>query len=161
MVRRPLITCGELCVILVNQDLVRPATLPTCEHCERRPTVFRELTKCNMTSRRVISVERLSRQAFLPFGWVSEFPSSTGDTGFPNSSSANQGTALRFGDISFLTSTYERSAAPARPVISLFSCSPRPSKAYNEGLRLQVLEQHPYTSQTFCPLGVGTNADSY
>ncbi|KAM0799514.1 ureidoglycolate hydrolase, partial [Usnea florida] len=103
----------------------------------------------------------LTPSAFAPFGdvFTSPLPSST--TTPPSSPphgsiAANQGTALKFADIAPITSIYHTSPSgtPARPSMSLFSCFPRALRASTgqQIFDVQVLERHPYTTQTFIPL---------
>ena len=109
--------------------------------------------------------ERLSASDFLPFGYVIEDPAGTDAT--MRGTSANQGSAVKYSDVSYLENEYRYASnvRDARPSISLFHCSPRTiveSKG-NEPrdlLPLTVLERHPYTTQTFIPLGVPANDDS-
>ncbi|KAF4549752.1 Ureidoglycolate lyase-like protein [Elsinoe fawcettii] len=118
-----------------------------------------------------IPIEPLTPQSFSPFGTVVENP--TRDPGSwpstPESITANQGTAKKHIDVSHLTNHYSISPSrkPAQPLISMFVCSPRQlSSSLAEGthtlpypgttktLNIPVLERHPFTTQTFIPLGL-------
>ncbi|CZS92971.1 related to ureidoglycolate hydrolase [Rhynchosporium graminicola] len=78
----------------------------------------------------------------------------------PNAVVANQGSALKFLDVSLMADLYAQapSEMPSKAVINLFVCAPRTltpsSKAGEEVFPVEILERHPYTSQTFIPLGV-------
>jgi len=127
-----------------------------------------------------VKAERLTRQAFRPFGDVIEIPSqedeavgqirSTGSltsTGLPQGQEpapqpVNHGTALKFADISAMSNAYESTGRTARATLSLFVCAPgqirerfNVSKLTGRHLILRVLERHPYTTQTFIPMGLG------
>ncbi|GAM89346.1 hypothetical protein ANO11243_073830 [Dothideomycetidae sp. 11243] len=118
-----------------------------------------------------LSIEPLTPNAFSAFGNVIANPSGSPSDwpSTPASSSANQGTATKYSDVSHLTNHYGLSPShkPALPLISMFVCSPRPLvSALDPGsttlpypgttktLRVPVLERHPYTTQTFIPLGL-------
>ncbi|KAH0829325.1 hypothetical protein AYO21_05730 [Fonsecaea monophora] len=82
---------------------------------------------------------------------------------------ANQNSALKTSPISQFTNNYPAAPAPAsQPQMSMFSCFPRNlsgigiETAPSSGetiFRVSILERHPYTTQTFCPLGLSA-ADS-
>ncbi|MCJ1251861.1 Ureidoglycolate lyase [Trapelia coarctata] len=129
-----------------------------------------------------ISLSPLTRSSFAPFGYVIENPTTPSSPSLhpptcpiPTPLSANQGTALKYPNISHLHSTYHLSSSPetAKPILSLFVCSPRQLRRVaansndqgavvgggNESggvgfLPIGVLERHPYTTQTFSPLGL-------
>ena len=67
---------------------------------------------------------------------------------------ANQSTALKYAPISLFTDSYHDapSRKPSKPLLSLFSSFPRPLDA-NGAFTVDILERHPFTSQTFTPLG--------
>jgi ureidoglycolate lyase len=104
-----------------------------------------------------VLIEPLTPRAFAPFGTVIQNPARTGD---PTTSGevANQGTAVKYPDISSLESNYQLapSGKPGRPSLTLFACAPRPLRRLARAAMLDVpmLERHPYTTQTFVPLGV-------
>ena len=79
-----------------------------------------------------IHATTFTAEAFAPFGTVASSPLSPSTTTLPTtppvgSVPANQGTALKYSDISPLTSTYRLSpsGAPAYPTMNLFSCFSR------------------------------------
>ncbi len=124
-------------------------------------------------------VEPLTQEAFSPFGAVIENPANLHEssaTGLPSSIPVNQGTALKYAEISPITDFYSHapSRRPAKPVLNLFVCQPRKPRPISSGSSLgtvggssvaissvqdglvdvNVLERHPFTSQTFIPLGL-------
>ncbi|KAI9825416.1 MAG: Ureidoglycolate lyase [Thelocarpon impressellum] len=115
-----------------------------------------------------VAAEPLTPGAFGAFGTVIANPSASGaadDGPAPPGAAvpANQGTALKYPDVTAMLDAYgrARSGRPARAVTSLFVCSPRallPPGASDSGvaglLPIKILERHPYTTQTFVPLGL-------
>lgn len=83
-----------------------------------------------------LSVERLTREAFAPFGDVIELD---GARHFP----INGGTAERYHDLA----TVDVTEALGRPLISVFRAQP-----CNLPLELTSMERHPLGSQAFIPL---------
>ncbi|TKA60486.1 hypothetical protein B0A49_02212 [Cryomyces minteri] len=126
-----------------------------------------------------IPIEPLTQTTFSSFGTVVENPLSP-----ENALPSNQGSALKYVDISRLTNSYSLapSRKPARAEMNMFVCKPRqlqhisslsysrgsPTKQMsvdNDGLSgtthaekalpdVKILERHPFTSQTFIPLGL-------
>lgn len=119
-------------------------------------------------SRPTVVAEPLTPEAFAPFGSVI----SPGHLGADasNTAAANQGTAVKFIGVSHSRSLY--SAAPSGKLPqqtnwNLFRCSP-PTHLFSDegesGKRVylaKVLEQHPYSSQTFLPLGRNPTKPAY
>ncbi|KAK1762355.1 ureidoglycolate hydrolase [Phialemonium atrogriseum] len=115
----------------------------------------------------------LEQSSFAPFGDVIEnprpdlHPSSAFTSPSPlpfNAIPANQGTAIKYQHVTHLTNLYPSapSGHPGVPSSSLFSCAaaatPAPSRGSSSSLVLlpiRILERHPFTSQTFIPLGAG------
>ena len=120
---------------------------------------FRSAMMPSVTAQpRCIASQTLTTESFRSFGSVIENP------GSPtwNAVSANQGSAVKYPDISLMDNAYHeaQTGRTARPSTSLFVCSPRnlednvnvPS---SQGLfQLSILERHPFTTQTFVPLGL-------
>ena len=104
---------------------------------------------------RRVEVEPLSRTVFQPFGDVIENPRTTNEGTWPVAKHVNQGSALKYADISTVTNAYPSNSG-ARPSIALFVCSPRhpvtDESAAIDYLQLSVLERHRFTTQTFIPL---------
>jgi ureidoglycolate lyase len=124
---------------------------------------------------RDIAVEPLTESSFAPFGHVIQNPAlSPYPTTKNPQTTANQGTALKYIDVANLINYYNLSPSkkPAKSVINMFVCSPRKLRARKgkakanvntdraiegEGEKLfdvKILERHPFTSQTFVPLGL-------
>lgn len=112
--------------------------------------------------REPITAEPLTPEAFAPFGSVIS-PDHLGKDGKSNSAAANQGTAVKFIQVSASESHYSKAPSgkvPAHTNWNLFRCSPpmhlmtavegSPEKV--EYLS-KVLERHPFSTQTFLPLG--------
>ncbi len=103
----------------------------------------------------------LTPRSFAPFGSVISAPLPSSTTTIPstppvNAVYANQKSALKYANISPLTSTYSLSPSnsPAHLTMSLFSCFPRSLRSQNNQqiFDLRILERHPFTTQTFVPL---------
>ena len=114
-----------------------------------------------------LETELLSQNTFSPFGTVIEnpapflVPSSNLKAVPANAVQANQGTALKYLDVTHMKDFYNSapSKQQAKAVMNMFVCAPRsllPSQQSNiEGLfHIEILERHPYTTQTFIPLGL-------
>jgi len=119
----------------------------------------REITK--------VATTPLCQDEFSEFGTVIEnpapalAPSQHVDKLPPNAVRANQGTALKYLDVTHLRDLYRvaPSKQPRKAVMNMFVCAPRPLLPGPgrdvEGLfPVEILERHPYTSQTFIPLGL-------
>lgn len=120
--------------------------------------------KCT-SSRRIPSRDSsISPDAFAPFGHIIQNPDRHNGqpTGLPRAT-ANQGTADVFQDVSQLREHYNLAASrkPARAMMRMFVCRPREltqhedTKAFN----VTLLERHPYTPQTFIPIGIDPDDD--
>ncbi|KAI9838565.1 MAG: hypothetical protein M1819_004874 [Sarea resinae] len=156
-----------------------------------------------------IPIEPLTQSSFAPFGTVIENPGRSSSThpqsphqsvaasrNAPSSStspvavSANQGTALKYVDVTQMADLYGAASSGQRgkAVMNMFVCAPRelrpdtspPSLSLQdesgkargstgrdddiEGLfDVRILERHPFTSQTFIPVGLAArdNETSY
>ena len=128
----------------------------------------------------VVNVEALTASEFKAFGTVIEDPMNCFAAGdkdvdhenLPISTSANQGTALKYADVSPVVDRYRDAprSTTSKPVLSLFVCSPRKfvslriqENANSHGLldlrrclELSIMERHLYTTQTFIPLGLSS-----
>jgi len=96
-----------------------------------------------------IPLELLTPSSFAPFGTVITTPT---NPGIP----ANQGSARKHPSISPLTNSYPSASSPR---INLFVCSPRVLSLAGV-FSSDILERHPYTTQTFVPLSVSDDADA-
>ncbi|KAI4166823.1 MAG: hypothetical protein LQ343_007724 [Gyalolechia ehrenbergii] len=108
----------------------------------------------------------LTQSTFAPFGNVIEcpLPSSISNLPSPPPKSpdvilANQNTALKYLDVTLMRNLYESapSKVPAKAVMNMFSCFPRTLRKSStlparELFDVEILERHPYTTQTFIPL---------
>ncbi|KAF2000421.1 ureidoglycolate hydrolase [Amniculicola lignicola CBS 123094] len=134
-----------------------------------------------------VPIEALTQPSFSQFGTVIENPAHSSlprsqRPPLPTTVSANQGSALKFLDVTHATNLYSLapSKKPARPVMNMFVCAPRdlrphePSQsmpstwgdidlddddeiASNTNRQLfdvSILERHPFTTQTFIPMGL-------
>ncbi|KAL8742120.1 MAG: hypothetical protein Q9190_005348 [Brigantiaea leucoxantha] len=114
----------------------------------------------------------LTQSTFSPFGTVIEcpFPPSTNQipNPLPKATShltlANQNTALKYLNVTDMVNLYADapSGVSGKAVMNMFSCFPRSLRPSSSSLTersqffdVKVLERHPYTTQTFVPLGMG------
>ena len=115
----------------------------------------------------VLEPSNLCQETFAAFGDVIEnpapslIPSSDLRELPPGAALGNQGSALVYANITNLTNLYASapSKVQSRAAMRMFVCAPRPllpvQDVSAEGkLRVMILERHPYTSQTFAPLGL-------
>lgn len=109
-----------------------------------------------------IEVKELTPESFKDYGYVIS-PNHLNVDSDTSSASANQGTAIKFIEISRNESLYAKNNCPSSRVPdftrwNLFRCTP-PNHLItlnNDGsytYLAKVLEQHPYSTQTFLPLG--------
>lgn len=111
----------------------------------------------------------VDRAAFAEFGAVVErqtFPAADGKPDAKRvrplkSVKANQGTATKYLNVTFLDDHYATQASSgkaANSVVNMFVCEPRQLRDHaetrNPVFPVEILERHPYTSQTFIPLGI-------
>ena len=102
----------------------------------------------------------LTQAAFSSFGDVVANPkpnihpstfSQHASSLLPNASSANQGTAIKYSNVSRIRNLYDQ--APSRrsePAMSIFSCATR--QLAGAKLNTPIMERHPFTTQTFTPI---------
>ncbi|KAL8802039.1 MAG: hypothetical protein Q9223_006760 [Gallowayella weberi] len=113
----------------------------------------------------------LTQASFAPFGTVIECPLSPSDKTFPippptsdNVVPANQNTALKYIDVTYMKNRYGSapSDVPAKAVMNMFSCFSQPIRVrkHDLGVDVKILERHPYTTQTFIPLGATRDSKS-
>lgn len=121
---------------------------------------------------RVIA-EPLSQQAFAPFGHAianvrpNVHPSAFAANAHslpPNAESANQGSAIKYSDVSRIRNLYGQSpSGRSEPKMSMFVCAARTlattAAAPHGEFNVRVLERHPFTTQTFTP--VASSASAY
>jgi ureidoglycolate lyase len=119
---------------------------------------------------RVIETEVLCQKSFAQFGTVIENPApslipSLHISSLPsNVVQANQGSAFKYLDITHMVDLYGSAPSnePAKAVMNMFVCAPRPLLPSKEAdvagnFPVKMLERHPFTTQTFIPLGVSAS----
>lgn len=115
----------------------------------------------------LIKAEYLTPESFAPFGTVITSPLPASAQAVPSASTrppplhpshqpdavvANQSTAFKYAPISPFSHNYPQQSSP---LMSMFCCFPR--KIFGGAkFPVKVLERHPYTTQTFAPLGLPT-----
>ncbi|EXJ77978.1 ureidoglycolate hydrolase [Capronia epimyces CBS 606.96] len=146
-----------------------PPTLPRSVHAHHPPTTLR--------------LEPLTPSSFSRFGMAicSPLPPSLAEVPAvvprplhaphqPTPGFANQNSALKTSPISPFINAYPSGTGHvlAKPQMSLFSCFPRNksgvgidrSISNTAVFQVSILERHPYTSQTFSPLGLSASDES-
>lgn len=121
----------------------------------------------------VLDPEDLSQDAFSAFGTVIEnpapslIPSTSLNELPPNAIQANQGSALKYSDVTDMRNLYGSapSQSPARVVMNMFVCGPRflllsEDSRFDGYFPVNILERHPFTTQTFIPLGLAPSEAS-
>jgi ureidoglycolate lyase len=116
---------------------------------------------------RVIEAEVLCQGTFAEFGTViqnpapSLIPSLEISNPPGNAVQTNQGSALKYLDVTHMVDLYGSAPShePAKAVMNMFVCSPRallPSQQAGAAgnFPVKILERHPFTTQTFIPLGL-------
>ena len=119
---------------------------------------------------RIIDTEVLCHSAFAEFGTVIEnpapslIPSLKNSNLPPNAVQANQGSALKYLDVTRMVDLYSGAPShkPGKAVMNMFVCAPRPLlPSQREGaagdFAVKILERHPFTTQTFIPLGLSAS----
>ncbi|EME39755.1 hypothetical protein DOTSEDRAFT_74604 [Dothistroma septosporum NZE10] len=126
-------------------------------------------TEGSISSPSILASSSLNSIDFAPFGEVLENPATHPDHGETKLKNviANQGTATKWLDVTHMENWYTMapSRKPAKSVVNMFVCKSRKLEDM-EGRRVfpvKVLERHPFTPQTFIPLGVSAedNATRY
>ena len=108
----------------------------------------------------------LKQDSFSAFGTVIETPNYYPqhlECPPPNSAIvlANQNTAIKQIDVSLMRNNYAQSPTqtPGKAIINMFSCFPRtlthsqPEETPSV-FQIRILERHPFTTQTFIPMGL-------
>lgn len=118
------------------------------------------MTISTSISSRTIPATSLDPAAFAAFGEVVQNPSThNGSPASVQKVTANQGSADKYLDVTHMQNWYElsQSKKPARSVVNMFSCKPRELERSAPGkivFPVRILERHPFTPQTFVPLGL-------
>jgi ureidoglycolate lyase len=118
----------------------------------------------------ILEPEVLSQASFSPFGTVIEnpapslIPSSKLGLLPQNAVQVNQGSALKYLDVTDMKDHYGSASSkqPGKAVMNMFVCAPRTllssSNSNVDGnFGVEILERHPYTTQTFIPLGMSAS----
>lgn len=118
---------------------------------------------------RAVVVKPLTLSSFAPYGGVMSLV----DQQSPEDSGANYGTASKIKDVSPVTNNfaYAPSKQPARSIWYGFRCSPpshltryhEPGQNAKEDATYtcKVLERHPFSTQTFVPMGRDKDDQAY
>ncbi|GAB7337467.1 hypothetical protein MBLNU457_g2802t1 [Dothideomycetes sp. NU457] len=109
-----------------------------------------------------IEIELLTQKAFAQFGTVIQNPTRDPSawSNKPDNVAANQGSATKYLDVSLFNNHYDLASSrkPAKSVMNMFTCSPRDlsstSRHAEKTFHVSILERHPYTPQTFIPIGL-------
>jgi ureidoglycolate lyase len=111
-----------------------------------------------------VEAQELTPDSFGSFGAVISSPHQLDSE---VSVSANYGTAVKLLEVSPIVNQYSKasSGVPSKAKFNLFRCSPPSHLIEYNRKRLRyscgVLERHPYSTQTFLPLGRDRNEVSY
>ncbi|KAK0262120.1 hypothetical protein LTR91_024879 [Friedmanniomyces endolithicus] len=122
------------------------------------------LRKTISASSRVVRAEVLDPTTFAPFGDVIQNPTTHGDLPRLQRIEANQGSATKWLDVTKMRDWYDlgQSRKRAEVAMNMFVCKPRQlvTKAGSAVFPVKILERHPFTPQTFLPLGVDKAAET-
>lgn len=114
-----------------------------------------------MAPSRTIPVKPLSGNAFQDYGEVIEDPATHSDSLSFTTIEANQGSARKVLDVTHMNNHYalSQSKKAASPTVNMFVCKPRSlEQADGNGIfPVKILERHPFTPQTFVPMGLDRN----
>jgi ureidoglycolate lyase len=114
-----------------------------------------------MAPSREVPVKPLSGRSFQDFGEVIEDPATHDDTLSFTTIQANQGSARKVLDVTHMKNHYalSQSKKPAAPAVNMFVCKPRALEQQDgKGVfPVKILERHPFTPQTFIPMGLDAN----
>ncbi|KAH8815766.1 ureidoglycolate hydrolase-like protein [Xylogone sp. PMI_703] len=117
----------------------------------------------------VLEARPLTQEGFHHFGTVIEnpqpclIPSPSVHQLPSNAVLANQGSAIKHVDVTKMVNLYDQapSKVASKAVINMFVCAPRALLPLENGkdsvvglFPVEVLERHPFTTQTFIPLGL-------
>ncbi|KAK3067057.1 hypothetical protein LTR53_016290 [Teratosphaeriaceae sp. CCFEE 6253] len=115
-------------------------------------------------SSRAVRAEAIDATAFAAFGSVIQNPATHGNTPSLQSVEANQGSAVQWLHVTEMRSWYSQcqSRRPAQVVMNMFVSRPRQLEQRHgkEILPVRILERHPFTPQTFVPLGLDKDAQT-
>ncbi|KAK0289044.1 hypothetical protein LTR35_000419 [Friedmanniomyces endolithicus] len=115
-------------------------------------------------SSRVIHAEVLDPTTFALFGDVTQNPATHDDLPRLHRQEANQGSATKWLDVTRMRDWYDlgQSRKRAEVAMNMFVCKPRQldTRAGSVVFPVKILERHPFTPQTFLPLGVDRAAET-
>ncbi len=121
-------------------------------------------TRSSTLSSRLIPVTNLKSTDFASFGQVIQNPATHAGQPDLQHIVANQGSATKWLDITSMTNHYPlaRSKNAAKVSMTMFVCKPRALKQQDgkQVFPVEILERHPFTPQTFIPLGLSAEARS-
>jgi len=115
-------------------------------------------TPSNTPSSRLIPATSLNPADFASFGQVIQNPATHNGQPDLRHAVANQGSATKWLDVTSMVNHYAlaRSKKAAKVSMNMFVCKPRALKE-NKGKEVfpvEILERHPFTPQTFVPMGL-------
>lgn len=127
-----------------------------------------------MAPRRLITVEQLTSASFAPFGTVIQNPATAPASSVSHlkKTVANQGSATKYAEICAVENHYHLASSQkaGHVTMSMFVCSPRKLRQASseegsgsqslEVFDVDILERHPYTTQTFIPMGLAAQSPS-
>ena len=115
-------------------------------------------TPSSTPSSRLIPVTSLNPADFASFGQVIQNPATHNGQPDLRHAVANQGSATKWLDVTSMTNYYAlaRSKKAAKVSMNMFVCKPRALKRQygKEVFPVEILERHPFTPQTFVPMGL-------
>ncbi|BFZ64432.1 hypothetical protein YB2330_005577 [Saitoella coloradoensis] len=108
----------------------------------------------------ITSAQPITRAAWAQYGGLIAHPSEA-SIGTLKQTKANAGTATKTSQIAPFMSNYDYapSGTPATANANIFRCEAQGT--IHDQLRVNVLERHPYTTQSFIPLGRDRNEVGY
>lgn len=110
------------------------------------------------TSSRLIPATHLDSASFSAFGEVVQNPSTHNGVPAVQRVDANQGSATKWLDVTSMRDHYRLAASRrnAKVVFNMFVCKPRGlvKRREKDVFEVKILERHPFTPQTFIPLGL-------
>jgi ureidoglycolate lyase len=121
----------------------------------------------SVSSRLIPAANEITALGFAPFGEVIENPTTSTHASKHQSIIANQGSATKYLDVTHIDNHYATlapSRKPARAVMNMFVCKPRKlftsKDSGKEVFKVEILERHPFTPQTFIPVGIAASDPS-
>lgn len=171
----------EFAGLIIGLYLIPSLPFHSVLHTCKQPTHIAIMPPSMSVLPRKITLEPLTQDTFAPFGTVIENPThiQDGNIQLPsNAVYANQGSAIKVLDVTQMTNYYNeaQSRLPGKAVMNMFICSPRKlrsKQSLSESVSVSsstqttpedehyfdvnIVERHPYTSQTFIPVSLDKN----